>query len=147
MLLEGVEKTGAERVVFCLAGINDLPIYGDEENCHVKTAKEMSKLVKSLKARFYGLSIVIISTPPVSSEATFMKSVNNQKIALLNEEMSRMCTESGADFIDVSSLLCDENGALKAEFCSDKYCKINEEGCKMILASLRYYAKERKGEI
>lgn len=144
---EAVEKTGVSRVVFCLAGINDLPIYGDEENCHVKTASEMAKLIRSLKEKFYGLSVVVVGTPPISSGATYMKSVNNEKIAQLNGELRKVCTESGADFIDVSLVLCDENGALKQEYCSDGYCKINEKGCVAILASLRYYAKERKGEI
>lgn len=144
---EAVEKTGVSRVVFCLAGINDLPVYGDEENCHVKTAAEMAKLIRSLKEKFYGLSVVVLSTPPISDSSTQMKSVNNQKISQLNEEMSRVCTENGADFIDISSLMCNEKGALKEEFCSDGYCKLTEKGCKVILAALRYYAKERKGEI
>jgi hypothetical protein len=144
---DAIEYTGAERVVFCLAGINDLPVYGDEENCHIKTANEMAKLVKALKKRYHNLSIIVISAPPISAGATYMKSVNNEKIALLNSEMSRLCVENGADFINVSSFLCDENGALKGEYCSDGYCKINEEGCKVLLSSLRYYAKERKGEI
>jgi hypothetical protein len=144
---DAIEKTGVDRVVFCLAGINDLPIYGDEENCHVKTANEMAKLIRKLKEKFLGLSIVVVSTPPISAEATQMKSINNKKISQLNEELSKVCTESGADFIDASKLLCDENGALKKEFCYDGYCKLNEAGCRAILASLRYYAKERKGEI
>ncbi len=144
---EAVEKTNVGRIVFCLAGINDLPVYGDEENCHIKTANEMAKLIKTLKEKYFGLSVVVLGTPPISADSTQMKSVNNVKIAQLNEELSKVCTESGADFIDVSKLLCDENGALKKEFCYDGYSKLNESGCKAILASLRYYAKERKGEI
>lgn len=144
---DAVEITGANRVVFCMAGISDLPIYGDEENCHIKTANEMAKLIHALKETKKEISIVVISAPPISADSTQMKSLNNQKIAQLNEELSRVCTESGADFIDSFSLFCDENGALKREYCADRYCKLNEDGCKVLLASIRYYAKERKGEI
>lgn len=144
---DAVEKTGVSRVVICLAGINDLPVYGDEANCHTKTANEMSKLVRALKKRFSTISVIVVGTPPISSTATHMKSVNNEKIALLNEELRKACTENGADFIDVFPLLSGDDGALKEEYCSDGYCKLTESGCKVILASLRYYAKERKGEI
>ncbi|MBE6648240.1 MAG: hypothetical protein E7614_01825 [Ruminococcaceae bacterium] len=142
-----VEHYGAELVVFCLAGINDLPVYGDEENCHVKAASEMGRLIKNLKNKFPDVSIVVLSAPPISSEATPMKSINNEKIKGLNEELLRVCTGNSADFIDMTSIFSDENGSLKKEFCADNYCKLTEDGCKAILASLRFYASKRKGEL
>ncbi len=141
-----VFEYGVKRVVICLAGINDLPVYGDEENCHKKTASEMGKLVKELKSSFEGLSIVVLSVPPISSDSMYMKSINNEKIDMLNEELSVVCTENGADFLQISHLLKDSKGGLKSEYCEDGYCKLNEEGSKIILSSLRYYAKKIKGE-
>ncbi len=142
-----VEQYGVKKVVFCLAGINDLPIYGDEENCHKKTASEMGKLIRELKSSIAGLTIVVLSVPPISSGSTYMKSINNEKIDMLNDELSVVCTENGADFLQISHLLKASGGSLKDEFCEDGYCKLNGEGCKVILSSLRYYAQKRKGEI
>ncbi len=144
---DAVEKTKAKMVVFCLAGVNDLPVYGDEENCQVKTASDMGKLISALKNRFPQITVAVLSTPYISSSAAHMKSLNNEKIKLLNEELSSVCVENGADFIDMQTLISDENGALKAEYCADNYCRINESGCKVILASLKYYAGMKKGEI
>ena len=144
---DAVEKTGASHVVLCLAGVNDLPVYGDEENCHKKTAADMEKLILSLKKRFGDITVTVISTPYMSASALSMKSVNNEKIKALNDELIVACTKSGAYFIDISTLIADENNCLKPEYSADNYCRINESGCKVILSSLRYYAEKRKGEI
>ncbi len=144
---EAVRETGVKMVVLCFSVVNDLPIYGDEENCHIKAASDMGKLILNLKKSFGDISVVALSSPPISSKATYMKTINNEKIKLYNEELERVCTLNGGDFIDISTLLSNEESALKTEFSADNYYKINQDGCKALFAALRHYAKERKGVI
>ncbi len=144
---EAVRETGVKIVVLCFSVVNDLPVYGDEENCHIKAASDMGKLVLNLKRSFNDISVVVLSSPPISSKATYMKTINNEKIKLYNEELEKVCTSNGGDFIDISAMLSNEENALKADFSADNYYKLNQDGCKVLLSALRYYAKERKGEI
>lgn len=144
---EAVRLSGAKRVVIGFSVVNDLPVYGDEENCHIKAAHDMGKLILSLKKAFGEIAVAVLSSPPISANAVQMKTINNEKIKAYNEELKKACITNGGDYIDTTELFSNVDNALKSEFSSNNYTGINESGCKVVLSALRYYAKERKGEI
>ena len=45
--------------------------------------------------------------------------MNNEVIRAYNEALLAFCEENGHYFIDVYSALCDEDGDLPPEYCSD----------------------------
>ncbi len=70
-------------------------------------------LEKTPDVKFYFQSV----TPRMEDSQT--TKLNNEVIRTYNEHLLQYCEDNGYYFIDVYSALCDENGNLPAEYCSD----------------------------
>ncbi len=109
---DGVKEMGAEKV-FIMLGMNDFCAYPTETGINnAKTAIEKI-LEKSPEAVIY-----VQSVTPVIKDKEYGK-FNNEEIDKFNTQLASLCEEKDWFFIDISSILKDEDNCLKKEYCSD----------------------------
>ncbi|MBR5134918.1 MAG: hypothetical protein IKV35_04910 [Clostridia bacterium] len=109
-VVDGIAKSGCSKV-YLMLGINDVGLYGVEgtfENFKTLTAKILEK---SPNVTFY-----IQSVTPLHED---YYNVTNARVNQYNTLISEYCREKGWYFVDVASVLRDENGKLPREYCSD----------------------------
>lgn len=105
-------ETGASKV-FVMLGMNDIGLYGIDGS--MDSAKELVARIKknSPDATIYIQSVTPILMGKESGE------LNNANIRSFNEKLKAYCDESGYKYLDIYTLLADENGYLPAEYCGD----------------------------
>ena len=120
---EGVRLTGAKHV-FILLGMNDFAAYSIETG--LESCQEVVARIKELNP---DVDIYIESvTPTLHNHKVF----NNDNIDLFNEQMKQLCAEKGWAFVNIASVMKDENGLFKSEYCSDpekEGVHMEAEGC------------------
>ena len=119
------EITGADKV-FVMLGVNDIGTYGADD-----TMEAASELVDRILTRTPDVEIYMQSTTPMidDQESGWL---NNDKISDFNEQLKAYCEENGYHFIDIYHRICDEEGDLPEEYCSDvdvQGIHFNNEGC------------------
>lgn len=124
--------------VFMFFGINDLGI-DSPENCLKLYIEQMDKIKeKSPDVRFF----IISTTYLHEDKAEVYKNLNNTNIKKFNELVKEYCdTAEGVAYLDLATLLQDENGNLKAEYCNDNYCHHTEAAFKIWIEVLMNQAK------
>ena len=119
------QATGANKV-FILLGVNDIGTYGADDT--MDTAKTFAEHLLALSP---DVEIYFQSTTPMVAEEE-SGWLNNDKISDFNTQLQAYCEESGYHFIDVYHQVCDENGALREDYCSDpdeQGIHFNNDGC------------------
>lgn len=113
MLLEdSVAACGAKKL-YIMLGMNDIA-GGRYDGTLSNLGTEISRILeKNPDVTFYFQSV----TPRMEDSQT--TKLNNEIIRTYNERLLQYCEDNGYYFIDVYSALCDENGNLPAEYCSD----------------------------
>ena len=106
------EKTGASKV-FILLGMNDIGLYGVDG-----TAEACRKLVDKIKSHTPNVRFYMQSTTPML-ESFQDETLNNQSIDQFNVWLKQYCEENGYRYLDINSIMRDEKGNLKPEYCSD----------------------------
>lgn len=109
---DGVKATGAKKV-FIMLGMNDFMLYGFDGTIDSAETLIGEILQKSPDAKIYVQSV----TPIIASKESGSKT--NANVRKLNTMLREMCDEHGWTYLDVSSVMVDENGALKASYCGD----------------------------
>ncbi len=135
-----------KRVFLNLAGLNDMGIYSSGDICASETAKEMIKLLSDLESQYPDVEVVVLSTTYLIKEMNYMPRLNNENLSIMNNLVLEYCNENGIDFVDISSLLNDENGCLNGDYCSDPNdggCHLNDSGCLVWTGLLRNYAAKK----
>ena len=113
MLLEdSVPLTGAKKI-YIMLGTNDIALYGIDGS-----VDNMSTLLDRILAAVPDAAVYIQSATPIC-EGAEKKQLNNANMELYNEKLQQLCEEKGYTFVDVASVLRDENGFLPREYCSD----------------------------
>lgn len=107
-----VEATGASKA-FIMLGMNDIGVYGIDGA--MDSAKE---LVGKICSNSPDASIYIQSVTPITYGKEGEK-LNNQNIRSFNSELEAYCKQSGYKYLDVYSVLSDDDGYLPSEYCSD----------------------------
>lgn len=104
--------TGASKV-FVMLGMNDVGLYG------VDGALESAEtLLNNITANSPDAVIYVQSVTPIMEDAQG-STWNNETIRTFNEKLKELCKEKGYGFLDVYSVMADENGNLHSEYCSD----------------------------
>lgn len=104
--------TGASKV-FVMLGMNDVGLYG------VDGALESAEtLLDNIKKNSPDVTIYVQSVTPIMEEHQG-SSWNNEVIREFNEKLKNLCSEKKYGFLDVYSVMADENGNLPANYCSD----------------------------
>ena len=99
--------------VFILLGMNDIGLYG------VKGTQEgCEKLVAKIKAKSPDVKIYLQSVTPMLSAFEY-EDYTNVNIDVFNAWLKEYCEKNGYRYLDINSIMRDENGALKEEYCSD----------------------------
>ncbi len=113
MLLEDSIAASGARKLYIMLGMNDIA-GGRYDGTLANLTTVISRILeKSPDVIFYFQSV----TPRMEDSQT--TKLNNEIIRSYNERLLQYCEENGYYFIDVYAALCDENGNLPAEYCSD----------------------------
>ncbi len=106
------ELTGAKKV-FIMLGMNDLEGYGIDE-----TMKACESLVNKIKSHTPDVKIYLQSVTPRLKEYE-KTNLNNKIIDDFNVKLKAFCEKNQYKYLDINSIMRDETGALKPEYCSD----------------------------
>ena len=109
-VVDGIAKTGRQKV-YLMLGINDLGLYGVEG-----TIENFKTLTADILSRSPNVTFYIQSVTPILED---YGSLTKAKIDEYNALLSEYCREQGWYFVDVASVLRDQNGYLPYDYCSD----------------------------
>lgn len=113
MLIEdAVAQMGAKKV-YLMLGMNDIGAYGVDAS-----VESFQTLVGKILEKSPDATIYVQSVTP-KAEGTEWEDLNNTTIKEYNEKLLAACEENGWYYIDVASVMYDDNGCLIAEYCSD----------------------------
>lgn len=106
------EATGANKV-FIMLGMNDIGLYGIDST--ISSAKE---LVGKIRSNSPNVSIYIQSVTPII-DGKEGEMLNNKNIRSFNTELEAYCKQADITYLDVYSVMSDENGFLPPDYCGD----------------------------
>lgn len=113
MLIEdGVKAMGAKKV-FIMLGMNDIALYGIDDS-----VKNMETLVERILEKSPDAEIYLQSMTPILAGCE-KKSLNNENLDKYNAKLQELAKEKGYHFADVASVMKQDDGSLKPEYCSD----------------------------
>lgn len=106
------ELTGAEKV-FIMLGMNDIGLYG------VDGAGDACKqLVDRILSHTPDVKIYLQSTTPILTGFE-VGDLNNANIDKFNVWLKQFCEDNGYKYLDINSVMRDDNGYLRDDYCSD----------------------------
>ena len=115
-------------------GLNDLGSGVDN------TVAQYLKYIARVQQEIPDIKITIVSTTPMY-KGSEKKVLNNVNIRALNAEMAELAAQNGWGYIDVASRLCDSDGCLAKQYCSDKYVHQNNSAYQIWQAAFEEYAE------
>lgn len=129
-LEDSVPLTGAKKL-YIMLGMNDIAIHELDE-----AVQNLETLIDLILERTPDLKIFIQSMTPLISTSSILSSTghNPQRIAEYNTALLKLCEERGWYFVDVASVLSDDEGFLPLEYCSDPDAlgiHFSNEGCEI----------------
>ena len=109
---DGVKASGAKKV-FIMLGMNDVGLYGVEDS-----VKNMETLTGRILEKNPDAEIYLQSMTPMLTGHE-RKVLNNENLDKYNAGLKELAKEKGYHFADVASVMKQEDGSLKPEYCSD----------------------------
>lgn len=134
----------APKKLFINIGTNDL---SDASRSMDMIMGNYSHILEEVKKHVPGVKLYLMAYYPVNYNAAApemkdcLKIRSNARIALANEEVRRLAERFGAEYIDVTAPLKDENGDLRAEYTIEGM-HINEAGYRSIYPLVKKYILE-----
>ena len=134
MLLEDAVAACGAKKAYIMLGMNDIGLYGVD-----KAIQNLDTLLgrireKTPDVRFYLQSV----TPMVTSRQ--LSDLNNESIGRYNAALSAYCEAKGYYFLNVASVMRDDDGGLIPAYCSDSSgmgIHFTDAGCKTWVDYLR----------
>ena len=116
MLVEDCIANSGADTVYIMLGMNDIGLYGIDD-----TIENYKTLLGNIKAKAPDVNIVVQSMTPMTDTSTIIgEDLNNENIKVYNNRLLTLCQENGWAFVDVASVMYDEQGVnLNRDFCSD----------------------------
>ena len=109
---DSIAKIGAKKV-YIMLGMNDIA------QVDYDTALENAKkVIGDIKAKSPKAKIYIESVTPMVESAQY-DALNNEKIRGWNRIMKSFAEENGYYYLDIYSVVADEDGNLREEYCGD----------------------------
>lgn len=133
---ESVSLMGAKNIFICF-GLNDLNI--DDKTCEC-----YQQVISNILELSPEVNINIISMTYTLKDQGVGK-LNNDEIRIYNEQLQKMAAENGWGFVNVAPLLADEEGNLKAEYCSDGFLHQTPAAYKVWTQALHQYVEKMLG--
>lgn len=149
-IYKGAEKQADQCVgemgvskVFVMLGVNDLGV-GYSVN---ETIVNYNRTIEKLYQAAPGIEITILLNTPRNASSWLPSYIPNTEFGnpLIDEFVEAvkiMCAERNLPYVDLSTALKGENGALPEEYCGDGFDHLTYAGAAVIVATLRDYAKE-----
>lgn len=132
-LADAIEAMGAKKV-FIMLGMNDIAVYGNDG-----AVKNMETVLAQIKEKNPDTAIYVQSMTPIVGTAQ-TGSLTNENLDIYNAGLKAMCEQNGYTYLDVASVMKDDEGNLKREYCSDPDnmgVHFTDEGCKVWINYLR----------
>ena len=132
-LADAIEAMGAKKV-FIMLGMNDIAVYGNDG-----AVKNMETVLAQIKEKNPDTAIYVQSMTPIVGTAQTV-SLTNENLDIYNAGLKAMCEQNGYTYLDVASVMKDDEGNLKREYCSDPDnmgVHFTDEGCKVWIDYLR----------
>ena len=119
-------KLSKKHKIFIMFGMNDVGTWGVDQS--IESMKELTDRIieKSPDVELY----IQGGTPMLKSVEK--SNLNNLLMTQFNEGLKSVCQERGYHFIDITPAVCDEEGALIADYCmdpDDMGMHLNYDGC------------------
>ncbi len=143
-----VKAMGVKTVYLSLMALNDIALYSDGMKGVEETYKLCIEMIDNLKKDNPDINIVVLSNTYLYKGSNGMKKLNNGSISTLNVRVLDYCNDNGIDFIDIATVLLDNDKCLASEFCSDKdsstaACHLTKYAYNAWTEILRDYAKKK----
>ncbi len=125
LLEESIPLTGAKKV-YMMLGINDIAVYGIDG-----AIQNYATLLDNISAAAPDVKFYIQSSTPIC-EGAEKGALTNANLEIYNQKLEEMCLSRGIPFVDVASVMRDENGFLIRSYCSDPDgmgIHLTDEGC------------------
>lgn len=132
-LADAIAQMGATKV-FIMLGMNDIAVYGIDG-----AVQNMETVLAQIKEKSPGTMIYVQSMTPIVESAQ-KGDLTNANLNLYNTALQVMCRENDYIFLDVASVMKDDSGSLKREYCSDPDnmgVHFTDTGCQAWIAYLR----------
>ncbi len=132
-LADAVQAMGAKKL-FIMLGMNDIAVYGNDG-----AVNNMATVLAQVKEKSPGIEIYVQSMTPIVGTAQ-QGSLTNENLDIYNAGLQAMCQQNGYTYLDVASVMKDEQGNLKREYCSDPDnmgVHFTDEGCRVWIDYLR----------
>ena len=132
-LADAIEAMGVKKV-FIMLGMNDIAVYGNDG-----AVKNMETILAQIKEKNPETTIYVQSMTPIVGTAQ-TGSLTNENLGIYNAGLKTMCEQNGYTYLDVASVMKDDEGNLKREYCSDPDnmgVHFTDEGCKVWIDYLR----------
>lgn len=132
-------------VVFMMIGTNDVL---DSNLTNEDTVENIGKIVDEIKTNRPYAVINVISIFPVNRSSndkiklSMVGERSNEDIKKMNDEIEKMCKEKKVTYIDMYSLLADEEDNLSIDYTVEGL-HINDEGYEVITEELMKYIEKK----
>ena len=120
-------RTGATKV-FVMLGMNDIAVYGTDG-----TLEATAKLLKSIKKNSPDVTFYLQSVTPIMTGHE-IGDLNNENIREFNAKLEAYCARHKLKYLDIYSLVADEDGYLEPDYCGDQGAQgihFTSEACRM----------------
>lgn len=110
---DAIQEIGKKKI-FILLGMNDICSWGADE-----TLDAMKDFTDMILDKNPDVTIYIQSVTPMVGGKTREDYLNNENIEEYNIMAQQVCAERGFVYLDIASVLSDEYGNLRDDYCSD----------------------------
>lgn len=110
---EAIQEIGKDKI-FILLGMNDICSWGADE-----TLDAMKDFTDMILEKNPDVTIYIQSVTPMVGGKTREDYLTNENIEEYNRMAKQVCAERGFVYLDIASVLSDEYGNLRDDYCSD----------------------------
>ncbi len=119
-------KLSEKTKIIIMFGMNDIGTWGVEQ-----AVTAMKQLSDRILQRAGYVDIYIQGVTPMLKSVE-KDNLNNKLVTEFNAELKKVCDERGYHFIDITPAVCDDEGALIADYCADPDemgMHLNYDGC------------------
>lgn len=133
MINDEIAARSPERV-YIMLGSNGIEWLDND-----KMLSSLDELIKLINDTDSDTTVVVLSVPPVTQECESKSDTAdlNKKISDYNSSLSTYCSEKNIAYIDISTMLCDENGYFAEQLAESDGRHFKGESYKYVLSLIQ----------
>ena len=121
--------------VFLMLGANEM--HADSLDA---LKENYAALIDAIHENCPGVELVVQGILPATEWFCRVRGLDGMKWNSFNDELSQICAEHGAAFVNFADMLADGNGYLQPSLASDEQFHLNKKGEAIWIYALRLYA-------